>query len=525
MTRATALLAKARAWFSALSRPARILFVTTIAVASAIALYFGYAQSHETYAPLFSQLESEDAAAVVAKLKEQKTPYKLSEHGGTSTIEVPEASVHETRLALAGSGLPRGGGVGFESFDKLHLGATEFEQRVLYRRALEGELARTIGTIATVETARVHLVLPEKSVFVSRAEPTSGTIVLKLRAGRGLSPSDVGAIVHLTASSVPGLQPERITLVTTDGAMLHKPRKTGDDASADPDALSDRHAMESAVEDRVRTMLERVVGIGHADVRVSADVDAARVEHVEDHYDPTKSALRSMDETLERSSADNSVTGVPGAESNTPQGSASGSTAALAPNMVRESHTRNFEIDHISDKRVQAGGALRRLTVAVVLDGIHSPSGANIPRGREDIDRLSLLVASAAGADAKRGDVVTVESVPFFDEPVLASPAASSPSLAPSKPPMKWLIGAAAAVFVLAVLGALVIRSRRRTSAVVEQPSAAQLSPAPEVRELQAGKLDARAEAMALAAKDPATAALILRAWLGGNQVAHADRT
>src|SRR5262249_8875460 len=182
--------------------------VATTAVALLITGASTFEKANEPYTSLFSQLDHEDAAAIVAKLKEMKVPYRVEPDG--STVDVPDSRVRELRLELAGAGLPRGAGVGFESFDKMRLGATDFEQRVLYRRALEGELARTIGTIGAVESARVHLVLPEKSVFITRNEPASASIALRLRHGRALGPSEVAGIVHLVASAVPGLEAGRI---------------------------------------------------------------------------------------------------------------------------------------------------------------------------------------------------------------------------------------------------------------------------------------------------------------------------
>ncbi|MEO8800437.1 MAG: flagellar basal-body MS-ring/collar protein FliF, partial [Polyangiaceae bacterium] len=373
-----------------ISKGARVLIVSTVALA---AIFVGYLVVHATnveYATLYSQLDSDDASSVVMKLKEMKVPYKLSANG--STIEVPEKQALDLRLELASAGLPRGGGIGFESFDKMRLGATEFEQRVLYRRALEGELSRTIDTIGAVQSSRVHLVMPEKSVFVARQEPASASIVVKLKPGKTLGPQEVAGVVHLTASAVPGLTAEAVTLVTTEGSMLHRPRKQGDsDTEGDPNEPSASKALEVSLSDRAREMIERIVGPGHVDVQVSADIDTARVEHVEDHYNPATAVMRSEEMTTERQSSgpDDTVAGVPGAESNVPGGSsvspigkpsasaaaassaAPASSAAVAasamiaslpapqvaantqkglPNgVMRESHTRNFEIDHVSD--------------------------------------------------------------------------------------------------------------------------------------------------------------------------------
>ncbi|HVH41100.1 MAG TPA: flagellar basal-body MS-ring/collar protein FliF, partial [Labilithrix sp.] len=356
------LVEKVVAGVKGLSRPAKIVIVTTTLVLVAFGAWSGFRSSNPPYAVLFNNLDRDDAAAVVAKLKEMKVPYRLE--GDGSVIEVPEEKAREVRLELAGGGLPRGGAVGFESFDKMRLGATDFEQRLLYRRALEGELARTIGTVAAVQTARVHLVLPEKSVFVSKNEPSSASVVLKLRGGRALGGGEVSGIVHLVSTSVAGLSPDHVAIVTTEGAVLHKPRRQGEDGANDDDRASHARALEATLEERARAKVEKVTGAGHADVRVTVDIDPARVERVEDHYDPAKTALRSEERNVERAGEEIPVAGVPGAESNLPGGAARGAAAgadggapvqtAGATGTSRESHTRNFEVDRITEKRTVA---------------------------------------------------------------------------------------------------------------------------------------------------------------------------
>jgi flagellar M-ring protein FliF len=521
----------------------RIVLVLTSVLAVAFGGLVTLQKANEAYSPLFSQLDREDASAIVAKLKELKVPYRVGVDG--ATVEVPESRARELRLELAGAGLPRGGGVGFESFDKMRLGATDFEQRVLYRRALEGELTRTIGTIGAVESSRVHLVLPEKSVFITRGEPASASIVLRLRSGRSLGPAEVAGVVHLVASAVPGLQADRIAVITTDGTTLHRPRKSpaageADGSEAEDEARVAARAYESSLEDRVRSMLERVVGPGHADVRVTAEIDPARVEHVEDHYDPTKSVLRSEEQSVEHGGADTneSVAGVPGAESNLPTGVARGSgsapkpaasgsaaassvpaVAAVAPGSTRESHTRNYEIDHVTDKRTVGSGALKRLTVAVVLDGVKGESGL-VARPREELDKLATLVRSASGASQGRGDVVTVESMLF------AASADAQPVEAPVPAPVanvrlraaqRWAPIAVGGLLVVAGLGFALQRRRSaaravslRAFAAPETPSAIETAVRPA---LDSG--DLRAQALSRATQDPASAAVVLRFWLG----------
>lgn len=543
--------ARARQIFFAFSRPARVMFIATTVLAIAGASLVAFDKANEPYTTLFSQLDRDDAAAIVAKLKELKVQYKVD--GDGAAIEVPESKVHELRLELAGAGLPHGGGVGFESFDKMRLGATDFEQRVLYRRALEGELTRTIATIGAVESSRVHLVLPEKSVFVTRSEPASASIVLRLRSGRALGSTEVAAIVHLVAAAVPALEPDHISVVTTDGMVLHKPRKGNageDDLGGDDDVRSAARSYEGAVEDRVRAMLEKVVGAGHADVRVTAEIDTARVEHLEEHFDPTRSALRSEEQSTERSGEPGaeSVAGVPGAESNLPGGAARGSTAKpaasasatasasaapsaapappapIAAGSIRESHTRNFELDHVSEKRVSAGGALKRLTVAVVLDGVRSGKGT-APLSTEQMDKLALLVKSAAGASDARGDVVTVESIPFVDSldtGADTAPVAAAP-LTRIQMAKRYGPYAAGILLLLVVVGVVARRGRgKHPMPATATPLELAAGPAASTPALEAGAAlpaldsgDLRTRAHSRAAQDPATAALVLRAWLG----------
>lgn len=533
---------RAVATYRALPRPARVFALSTVAAGFAIALWLVWHSGPGEYGTLFSGLDREDAAALVTKLKESKVPYRLQAEG--STIEVPASKLHELRLELASAGLPRGGGVGFESFDKMRLGASEFEQRVLYRRALEGELGRTIGSLGAVRTARVHLVLPERSVFVARQEQSSASVVVGLRPGRQLGAAEVAGIVHLIASSVPNLSAERVTVVSTDGTTLHRPKRAPGEAGAGEggaggDEVSPARALETTLEERARAMLERVFGVGHVDVRVSADFDTTKIERTEDHYDPAKSVLRSEESSLERTQKDDSIAGVPGAESNLPTGGAPAADAAAGANggIMRQSHTRNYEVDRVVEKRVQTGGGLKRLTVAVVVDGVPGPgpNTAPVPRSREELALLTGLVRSAVGADDRRGDVVTVESVPFtnLDGPVTPE----APPLLDRLPPQarRFVPYTAAGALALTLLvAALVARRRSKSKAREAQETArwAELPGAPNAPQLEEGSTvegeltDDRATAQERAARDPATAALVLRHWLGtvGNEVPAGER-
>jgi flagellar M-ring protein FliF len=523
-----------------LPRGAKIALCVTGVAALALIAYFASAPMMVDYTVLYTELDSEDAGAVVEKLKARQVDYRLS--GDGTTIEVPKTMVHELRLAMATEGLPRGGQVGFESFENMRLGATEFEQQVTYRRAMEGELARTIGTVRDIQSARVHLVLPKKSVFSAQSEPATASVVVRLRSGRTLAADEVNGIVHLVASAVQGLEADRVTLVTTDGRMLHRPRPTssegaeGEDlAQLDEDPHGETRAYESLLEDRTRTMLERVLGPGHVDVRIRAEIDRAKVERKSDQYNPKNAALRSESESEERTSGslspDDTVAGVPGAESNLPaeEEGAEAEDEAVAggtsSSTIRRSHTRNFEIDHVQERRVALVHDVRRLAVAVVIDGVPVTADGQTtvePRSKEELQKLALLVKSAVGFDDKRGDVVTVESVPFYAEPIDAPEVAAEVIPIPEKF-RKWVPLAKYGAIGLAVLVALLVLRRKLKKRDAKRRIAEQLKELPPAEALAAlaaasdapVEADYRLESQRRALEDPATAALVLRHWLG----------
>lgn len=564
--------AQVRQRLGALSRPVRVLLASTLVAALLVAGWLTWRSNTETWGVLYSQLERDDAGAIVNKLKELRIPYRLQSDG--AVIEVPEARVPELRLEMATAGLPRGGGVGFEGFDRMRLGATEFEQRVMFRRALEGELARSIGSLTAVQSARVHLVMSERSVFVSRNDPASASIVVRLRPGHRVSRQEVAGIVHLVASSVPALGADHVTLVTTEGEMLHRPGAGESDAASNGgangeeghDPTAEQRAMQTAIEERTRAMLERVVGEGHVDVRASVEMDHARVERAEDHYDRNSATLRSEEQTLEQIAGTVAppVTGVPGAESNLGNGAA---TVPVVNNgrdagVVREQHTRNYEIDHVSERRVATQGTLKRVTVAVVVDGVVRYENGRprvVPRDAEELERIRALVRGSVGASESRGDVVSVESIPF-QTTIDTVPRMASGARRPAPAPRfnRTHLGALAGVaVVLLLVGAAALRRRRRAAAAATASTNATaselaLSPAtaatsvtlspvpgyeaaPPSTELaphtdpavpppdpEAVRDALRAEVHARVLADPASAALVLRYWLGSEEAAPA---
>ena len=526
--RLSAFLKQALAFWAAMSNAKRIALAVVISTLIVGGVALNSLAGRENWAFLFTDMSVEDAAAVTTKLKELKVPYKV-EAGGTA-VSVPEEKVHELRLELAGAGLPRGGGIGFEIFDKSRLGATEFEQRINLRRALEGELSRTIGTIGAVQAARVHLVLPEQSVFAISKQTASASVVLRLRPGRSFSKGEVAGVVHLVSAAVPGLAEDRVSIVSADGMTLHRPRADAALAGgAGSDAQEEReHEVASSLEDKARAIIERVVGPGKADVRIAAVLDTSSREKTEEHYEPTKTALRSEQKTEEKSGTDGaSVAGVPGAQSNRADSPTPAPEAPAAGSAWRTSWTRNWEVDRVTQKTTLPPGALAHLSIALLVDGTYDGAGKYAPRSKEEMDRLAALVKGAVGFDAARGDFIQIESAPF----ATVDSGANVPSVdTKAKKPIYVYAGAAAAgVIALAILVLLVRRSgkKKAAAALVEAEAkalAAGVTPAqlegdgtasPLV--LPAGKPDeeaVREKAYEVALADPATAAIILREWL-----------
>jgi flagellar M-ring protein FliF len=523
--RLSAFLKQALAYWAKMSNAKRIALGIVLATTIVTGLVISNLSSRENWAFLFTDMSAEDAAAVSTKLKELKVPFKV-EAGGTA-IQVPEEKVHELRLELAGAGLPRGGGIGFELFDKSRLGATEFEQRINLRRALEGELSRTIGTIGAVQAARVHLVLPEQSVFAISKQTASASVVLRLRPGRSFSKGEVASVVHLVSAAVPGLAEDRVSIVSADGMTLHRPRadaSTSGAAGVGADAQEEREReVAASLEEKARALVERVVGPGKADVRIAAVLDTTSREKTEEHYEPTKTALRSEQKTEEKSGTEGAtVAGVPGAQSNRADAPATTPEAPAAGSAWRTSWTRNWEVDRVTQKTLLPPGTLAHLSIAMLVDGTYD-NGKYAPRSKEEMDRLASLVKGAVGFDAARGDVLQLESAQFATADIGANvPVVDSKA---KKPIYVYAAAGAAAVIALAIMVLLVRRSSKKKKAALELEAKAleagvtpaQLEGEPIAKSLTAGKPDnevTREKALEVALADPATAAIILREWL-----------
>ncbi len=371
-------------------------------------------------APLFTNLTLDDSAAIAKELDREGVSYQL--HGQGDVILVPRDKVARLRMQLAETGLPKGGGVGYEIFDKSDaLGTTSFVQNIDAVRALEGELERTIRTLDSVEDARVHLVMPERPLFSRDKVEPSASILLRVRGT--LEPGQVRAIRHLVATAVNGLRPQRISIVDEAGNLLADGAADNSDGGIGVGADERQIAYENRVRKQVEGIVTSVVGPDHARVQVSADFDFNRITETSDKYDPDGRVVRSSqtrEETSASSPTNNEVTvgnEIPqGQQTQTPAASTEANPAPSDRSRKSE-ETVNYEISKTTKTEVIEGGRLKRISVAVLVDGTYSKNDKGEwvykPRSKEEIDQIAALVRSAIGFDQKRGDQVEVVNLPF----------------------------------------------------------------------------------------------------------------
>ncbi len=365
------------------------------------------------YRLLYGGLSPSDASSVITALKEMHVPYKL-ENGGRD-VYVPSSRLYEVRIELAGKGIPKGGQPGFEIFDKTSLGVTDFVQKLNYQRALQGELARTISSMDEVKWARVHIAMPKESLFVEKTKRPKASVLVQLVPGKSLGYSQVKAITYLVASSVPGMRPDDVVVVDTEGHMVSG---TGEESPAGwaGEAMRIKHELEAQYEEKVRDILSGIVGPGKAVVRVSLDMDFSKSEVTQELYDPDNSVVVSEQETQEFHSGTGAVPmGVPGVLSNVAQGKAAGSQSMTSSDR-KVSKVTNYEISktikHIKDPE----GKIKRISVAVVVDGTYKKVKGKeeyVPRSDEEMEKITGLVKKAIGFDKERGDQVEVVNMPL----------------------------------------------------------------------------------------------------------------
>jgi len=304
--------------FKSLSIGKRIaLLILAVGFMAGFVFLMNWAGNPEFH-PLYTNLDANDAGVILNQLKDQKIPYRLSANG--STILIPREKIYEIRMELASEGLPQGGSIGFELFDNTKLGMTEFAQNVNYQRALQGELVRTINGFEEVDSCRVHIVMPEKSLFLKDEEAASASVVVKLRHGKWLTQQQVQGIVHLVSSSVSRMGPENVTVVDSNGRLLTGSKDSTGIATLSSDQLDYQAKVEHKLENRVLTMLEKALGANRAIVRVSCDLNFKQYEMTEERFFPENQVIRSeqmFNETARE--ADPIPQGIPGIQSNLPE--------------------------------------------------------------------------------------------------------------------------------------------------------------------------------------------------------------
>lgn len=410
-------------------------------LAALIALIFW--TGRPDFRPLYTGLSPEDAGAVLEQLRAENIPYRIGEGG---TIRVPADRVFELTMTLAARGLPAGGGVGFEIFDDARLGMTEFEQNVHFQRALQGELGRTIRRFDEVEDCRVHIAMASRSLFLEQEEPATASVIVRTVPGRRLSKSQVRSIVHLLATSVQGLSPEGVTVVDADGTLLSGPESVGGGEGEDG-RLSLQRRMENSLELRVRTLLDEVLGSNRSIVRVSAELDFTRQETTEERFDPeTVPRSRQVSRTGGTGPA-GLAAGVPGVLSNMTDTTAEEAAETGPSAFTREEETINYEVGRTTRRTVAPVGRIRRLSVAVAVDGTWQaaeappeappeapedappPEPVYVARSADELETLTRLVERAVNFDPERGDRVEVANLPF---------APAAPAIADETPDPGW---------------------------------------------------------------------------------------
>jgi len=401
-----------KAFWSGSSLPQRALVAGLLASAVLVFILLMVWLNQPTFGVLYSNLAQKDASRVVQMLKKQNVPYKLTS-GGT-TVLVPEKQIYDLRLQLAGENALQGQGVGFEIFNKSQIGQTDFVQQVNYQRALQGELARTIAELPQVSSARVHLVLPEKSLFIEEQNPATASVLLNLQKGKELAEPEVESIVNVVRSAVEGLTKDSITVADTQGNLLYQPDEEGFSGLSSKQ-LEYKSNLERLLQNRIQRMLAPVVGADSILAKVNTELDLSKRTIRKEIYDPDSAVVRSEKKSRERSSGTTRLeSGSPGPAY---QGEQAGQNSGNSREMSRSQQTTNFEINKEERQVVVPEGQVERISVAVVVDGSYKQNQSGeavfVPRSQEELDKIRGLVQNAIGYDSARGDSIEVASMPF----------------------------------------------------------------------------------------------------------------
>ena len=434
--------------FQALSLNQKMLMGAGVIVfAFALVVALSSAKSQSDYRVLFANVTESDGAAIVTALQQMNVPYQFTEGGGA--ITVPQSKVYETRLKLAGQGLPKAGNVGFELLENQKFGTSQFVERINYLRGLEGELARSVGSLGQVKSARVHLAVPKPSAFVREQERPTASVVLTLHPGRVLDPSQIAAVSRLVSSAVPGMQAQDVSIMDTEGGILgvNPLRQSGLDASQ----LKYTAEIEAALTRRVSAILEPLTGQGGFRAQVTVDLDFDERERTLETFGknspPNQQSIRSQ-QSVETGGGRAGTGGIPGSLTNQPPqppeapivnevstqdgrarnlrapGSVETGVAVSEDSNFRNERTINYEVDRAIEKLKSSKGQLRRVSAAVVVDHKNENGGAASARRKvayspEEIQQINSLVKDAIGYVQARGDTVSVVNLPFSEEPIV----------------------------------------------------------------------------------------------------------
>lgn len=433
------------------AQPKLPLIVGGAALVAAAAAFMLWSRAPD-YKVLYTNVSDRDGGAIIASLQQMNVPYKFAEGGGA--ILIAGDKVAETRLKLAAQGLPKAGGVGFELMDNQKFGTSQFAEQVNYQRGLEGELARSIESIGTIEAARVHLALPKPSLFVRDQKKPSASVILTLLRGRSIDEGQVSAIVHMVSSSVPDLDAKSVTVVDQRGNLLSSAR--GTDRGLDVSQLKYAQEIEAGYIRRIEAILQPLVGASNVRAQVAAEIDFAVVEHTDEKYtpnqDPKQAAVRSQQSSESAQNGGGAPGGVPGALSNQPPvnptapivgprapnapgtpppgtpgapgavgtagaAAATTSTASTGPSSTRKDTTTNYELDRTIRHVQQAAGGVKRLSVAVVVNNRDSVDAAGKTTSRAltpaEVEQIRNLAKEAMGFSTERGDSLNVVNSAF----------------------------------------------------------------------------------------------------------------
>jgi len=489
------------------------------------------------YAVLFSIQDEKDGGHVVTALQQQNVPYRFSQGG--HTILVPQAVVHDTRLKLAAQGLPKGGLAGFELLENQKMGISQFAEQVNYQRGLEGELARSIQSLAVVKGARVHLAIPKQSAFLREDQKASASVLVSLAPGRSLDQAQVAGIVNLVAFSVPQLTPKNVSVIDQEGKLISQQVDPTRDAGLDAAQIRFVREIENAYTQRIESILAPIVGNGNVKAQVAADIDFSQTDQVAETYRPNPTpatAIRSQ-LTSETGSGSPAAAGIPGALSNQPPAPATAplvqpaqgqaATAAAGNQNFSRNSTVNYEIDKTVRHTKGAPGAVRRLSVAVVVnyrkeapkDPKDAAKAQAVPLSENDLKQINELAREAMGFNKERGDTLNVANAPFTpvekevvpDAPIWQSPTLISTVLEYARYLLIaivgfWLWSRVVKPVLISFAEAAARAAAERAAAAVEEPQAAQHQHSYETK---------LAAAREIAKQDPKAVAAMIKDWVG----------